>query len=400
MPGRVGYNARAMRLGFLTLIKSSNKRKLIELALAYAEPGFMHYPGYAMPPPWVVVEPAAPCLEAAVRVTAAYRLALREYEPPAAGMWDDIEAHPDNRLFLNALRQGDSPAVAEALSGMFRTNLVYGLGRVHESLAGDNPEGIRQCRLRWVDLLVSLAEAVGAARVRLLLQEGVEAHRRALGVDAEALVRETGRRIGFDLSFPPVGGPYGCVVGGALVTMDSLSHAYTLHRLRQLGGVANSRVVEIGGGYGCLAFLAARAGLTDYEIFDLPWVGAIQGYFLIAALGAERVRLFGEEGGGVRVTPHWRFAGLANRSVDYVVNTNSLPELGEATGLAYVKGIGRVLRGRFLSINQEAGVRGQTCVPELIERAGNLTRHSRHLCWNEQGYVEEVYGPRAEGGDG
>lgn len=381
-----------MRIGPVSFIRHSNKQFLIELAEAHAEPGFMHYPRNATPPPWEVRDPSRPDPEAAERVADAYHKALAEYEAPAAGMWDQIEAHPENRPFFDSLRSRDIPALADMLARMFQTNLVYGLGRVHASLAGDNPEGVDSCRRRWVDLLVSLAEAVGATRVKLLLQEGVEAFRRALRVDVDGLSSETKHRLGFDYSFPAIGGPYGCYAAGDFVTMDSLSHSYTLYRLRQLGAGASSRVVEIGGGYGCLAFLAARAGHEDYEIFDLPWVNVLQGYFLIGALGRDRVTLFGENGAGMKVSPHWRFADLPDASVDYVVNTNSLPEMGEATALAYLEGAGRVSRGRFLSINQEGGVCGQTCVRELAERAG-LRRESRHLCWVEQGYVEEVYHP-------
>ena len=38
----------------------------------------------------------------------------------------------------------------------------------------------------------------------------------------------------------------------------------------------------------------ARAGFTDYAIYDLPWVNALQGYYLIMALPEGSVRLYGE----------------------------------------------------------------------------------------------------------
>ncbi|HEX8843092.1 MAG TPA: hypothetical protein VF791_00400 [Pyrinomonadaceae bacterium] len=372
-----------------TLIRTENKRILIELAEGYSEPGFMHYPAHASMPPWEVIEPNKPNLETAERVIRAYQLAMREYVPPSPGMWDEIESR--NPAFIRALNTGNVPCVAETLSRMFRTNLVYGLGKVHESLARDNEEGVKQVRRRWTDLLVSLAEAVGTRRVRLLLQEGIESFRRALDVDVDELLIETEQRIGFDLSFPPVGGIYGCRAGDKFVTMDSLWHASTLYRLTQLGAESSSRIAEIGGGYGCLGMMAARAGFS-YEIFDLPWVGAIQGYFLIEALGG--AALFGEKDGKVRVSPYWRFFDLPDASLDYIVNTNSLPEMGEETGLAYLREMGRLLNGQFLSVNQEGKARGQTCVAELAERAGTLRRLSRHLAWVEQGYVEEVYAPK------
>jgi SAM-dependent methyltransferase len=244
--------------------------------------------------------------------------------------------------------------------------------------------------------LVSLGEAVAALRVVSIEQQGVRAHQEALLVDPTAVLHAIEAKAGLDLAFPQVGAACGFRFGNRLVTLDSLWHSYTLYRLRRLGAAPESSIVEIGGGYGCLASFAYKAGHRNYVIVDLPWVNAIQGYFLIMALPRGAVRLYGETTGDIAVLPHWHMRSIPDGSVDYVVNTDSLPEMGVETARHYVRQIARVLRGAFLSINQEgrapnADVGPQNWVAELIEQHGGFRVVSRHRGWMRQGYVEEVF---------
>lgn len=389
-----------MHLGPVVIMHSANRRTMDEtiarqsqLIAAYSRGTFMHLPLFATLAPIEVTEPDSSerATEAARRVVAAYNLAAAHDRSPALSMWHEIEGRQSE--FVTALRDGNVEAARSLLSRMFLNDLTWGLGKVHPSHI---EEGNTHFPARTTDALVSLAEAVGVKGVIMIDQQGIEAHRRALDVDVDLLFPEVESKMGFDLSLPPVGSAYGCRIGGKLVSADSLIHSYTAYRLRQLGASASSRIVEIGGGYGCLAMLGARAGFKNYEVFDLPWVNAIQGYFLIMA-GAD-VRLYGEEGEGLRISPHWEFENEAGKSVDFVVNTNSLPELGRETALGYLVGMKRILRGVFLSINQEAkahieGVGAQNSVAELVAELGGFRTLSRHLCWTDQGYVEEVYAP-------
>jgi putative sugar O-methyltransferase len=345
--------------------------------------------------------PGGPSEAATDRVLAAFARATAEPQaPPAVGMWDRIEQ--SNAPFLSALRDGDRAALRGQLAGMFRTDLVWGLGHgckgVFEWLSHPTNPG-NPAQRAFTDVLVSLAEAVGAARLTSPEQQ-LDRHRHALDADLDELFRQIERRTGLDLSQPAVGAATGCQVAGRVASYDTLTHGYTLHRLRQLGVNPGARLVEIGGGFGCLAGLADRAGYPDFTVHDLPWVNAIQGYYLILALPPGSVRLFGEDSGKVTVRPHWCFDELPDRSADAVVNTNSLPELGEATARAYLAGVRRVLRpgGVFLSINQEAkavvpGIGPQQCVAELAEETGGLRCESRSRYWLRQGYVEEVFRP-------
>ena len=106
--------------------------------------------------------------------------------------------------------------------------------------------------------------------------------------------------------------------------------------------------------------------------------------------------MYGEREGGLHVLPHWCFHELPDRSVDFIVNTNSLPEMAAATARGYLDTMKRVLRGKFFSVNQEAGMEApltgrQHCLAQLMEEAGGFHLLNRSRYWMWQGYLEEVY---------
>jgi hypothetical protein len=148
-----------------------------------------------------------------------------------------------------------------------------------------------------------------------------------------------------------------------------------------------------------------RNGFTDYTIVDLPWVNLLQGYFLIMGLPPDTVSLFGEPERSVKVLPFWTFADLPDRSIDYIINTDSLPEMGAETAFRYLTEIARIVRGRFFSINQEAKTRNvdvgrQNCVLELAAASGGLDLIERNRAWMRQGYVEEIFAPKPSASPG
>jgi len=356
----------------------------------------MHSPLAARFAPVILPTDDAGDLRAAERVIAAYRKAQSDAAaPPTASMWDRIGA--EQRVFLTALADGNAPAVSAALSKMFVNDLTWGLGQVHSS----HPELLKSVEpthlhFRFTDTLVNLAEAIGSAAITSMVQNAAN-HLCPLDRDLDSTYDGICARLGFDPLFPAVGAAFGFRVAGRLVTIDSLTHAYTAYRARQLAGGDRPTVYELGGGYGCLAFLAHRANVGRYAIFDLPWVNALQGYFLIRSLPAGSVRLYGEETGEVRVLPYWKLDDEPAKACDVLVNTDSLPEMGRETAAAYLPKIQRVAR-TFLSINQEAGahvpgVGAQNNVRELVDEMRGFTVRSRQRAWMRQGYIEEVFEP-------
>jgi hypothetical protein len=336
--------------------------------------------------------------EAVQRVIDAYHRAMVEFVAPGRGMWDDIETSPGKAPFFSALKQGDVDTVSTHLARMFQTDLIWGLGKVHESHPDDmraNPQ-TSHILLRVTDALVSLAQACGVHPVVCVQHQGIDAYLKQLDVNLDDVLEKVESKTKLDVSFPPVGAAYGCRIGGKLIAIDSLLHRHTLYRLRQLGAGTPSRVVEIGGGYGCMAYLAYRAGLRNYDVFDFPWVNLLQGYFLILSLPAGAVRLYGESNGDISITPHWKFGEISDGSIDFVINSDSLPEMALQVRRMYLTEIRRILRGCFLSINQESGASHPdppASVGELAEQNGFHVL-SRNRWWMNQGYIEEVLVPR------
>jgi hypothetical protein len=312
-------------------------------------------------------------------------------------MWTGIQRR--RGPFLDAVRDRDVPAVQRALAGMFQSELIWGLGRVHPETADHIRTGDHSgVQIQIADALVSLAEATGAARLTCIEQQGVDVHLAALQVDLDALLAKVVDRTGIDVDMPAAGGNYGCTIAGRHVSIDSLVHAYTAFRLRQLRVRSRARIVEIGGGYGCLARVCRRSGFDDFTVVDLPWVNILQGYLLVMTLPAGDVSLFGEPDRPVKVRPFWEFAAMRARSVDVVINTDSLPEIGEESGRRYIGDIARVMRGCFLSINQESmveypGLGRQLHVNSLAAGNRHLRLAHRHRYWMRQGYVEELFVP-------
>jgi hypothetical protein len=395
-----------------TLVKMMNGTSATRVQLAYerdhllallaAEPSlqrkYRHSPlGATCPGCWLVNadKDEARSQAAARRVVAAYQKARSEYVAPRPSLWDKAEGRIGG--FLQALNDGSTVSVQHHLSRMFQSWLVYGLGYLHPAVAvsicTDQP--LDHFQILFTDMLVSLAEALGIARLTSM-EQNLERHLHALDTEIEPLLHSVENVLGFPLSFPQVGAAYGCVVGDRCSSIDTVYHAYKVSRMRELGFRPQDQLAEIGGGYGCLAELCFRAGFRNYAIYDLLWVNALQGYFLIMALPDGAVRLFGENEGSVAVLPCWEFHHLPDQSIDHVVNTDSLPEMNRQTALDYLNTIRRVARGLFLSINQEAKVRvddycPQQCVSELAAEARGFRRISRQPHWMRQGYAEEVY---------
>lgn len=364
--------------------------------------GLMHSPLWwrsapGIPPVEEMADPAR-SERATHRVIAAYQRALEEQgPPPTPSMWDVIAR--EKHAFLQAMAQGEHAQVHAALARMFNSNLTWGLGQFDPAQGAElvRSKEPTHLHLRLTDTLVNLAEALGVARTTSW-QQDVASHLHPLNRDLDETYRGIIEALGFDPYFPAVGQAYGFRVLDRLVTIDSLTHAYSCHRLHQLGCGPDAGLLEIGGGYGCLAMLAHRAGFRRYTIVDLPWVNALQGYFLLCSLPEDAVQLLGEPSAPIRVLPYWHLDREPERSYEGVINADSLPEMGRATAAGYLPKIHRVARGFFLSINQEAmahvpEVGAQNCVAELVAESGLFHTESRQRYWMRQGFVEELFRP-------
>ena len=370
-------------------------------------PAFMHNCHGAAGAPGCVAafdQPTPQTREAARRVIDAFHRSKADDHEAAPSLWG-IARGIFYQEFIGAIEARNVEQVESILARTFQTSIIWGTCHGSPQCATELARGPRDhylC-LRATDVLCSLAEAVGVRPPPSIEQlHSYGGYMQQMHINLEELVARVESATGLDLSFPRVAGAMGVEIGGRFFTIGSIHHSYSVYRLRELGAQPEDSIVEIGGGYGCLANLFARAGYNNYEIIDLPWINAVQGYFLLRSLPPESVCLYGEDhGGGIRVSPCWAFHQHAERSIDYVMNINSLPEIGLADAREYLASIARVTRKMFYSINQETqaavpGVGQQGCVPALAAETRRLQRVSRFLNWMEQGYVEEHYVPLRE----
>lgn len=407
-----------MRFGPIAVVKSTTLDRLIEnqdflneqnaklsveLGAGSTLHSFMHYPWTAQTAPQVILQPDGDverARRALERVIGAFQLSEKEKQAlTGSSMWDDIETR--HAKVLAMIRNADVEGLVPHFSNLFQSDLVWGLGKFDTNLVADMkrvPEK-SHVQLRISDALVSLAQASAAYGVTNVEQQGTQGSMNALDTNLEEVFARTQEKTGLDLSSPEVGGSYGCRIGGKFVTIDGFLHSYTVFRLNQLDAGADDLIAEIGGGFGALAQLSARAGFRRYRIYDLPWVNAIQGYYLLMSLPENSVRLHGESQTAeqvVEVLPYWEFDKVPSHTIDFIINCDSLPEMSYETCASYLQSIAERVSGIFLSINQEAksansnGGR-QNSVPDIADEQGNLRRIARSLYWMRQGYVEEIY---------
>ncbi|WP_183435141.1 putative sugar O-methyltransferase [Methylobacterium sp. R2-1] len=363
-----------------------------ELGGGIAGPWTYRYP-YRAWPDLPAIAFAAPCPGAedetiARRLIAAWRSGAGRspVQADSEGMWAArTQGFP---AFHRALRDGDAGVLSDLLNNLFQSHLAHGIamGRTMATLARHAPTPFAAS---WCDRLLRLSEALGLAHVRSPEQGDFAAPLGPLAHHVEPPRLEA--ELGFPLTFPDVGAPFGVPFGAGILPEHAFSHAYAAWRIGQLGDL--SRVVEIGGGFGGLAWFMRGTG-RRYTILDLPFTNVLQGWFLLKA-GLD-VSLAGEAEAAIRVLPWWEIE--RDESYDLAVNQDSLPEMPPETAAMYIARI-RAIAPLFYSINQEAAapntdVFRQVVVPELVARDGGYRRLNRNLFWLRDGYVEEIYARR------
>jgi hypothetical protein len=330
------------------------------------------------------------------RLIDAYVLATTQAATPE-GMWSHEIFRARQQALGYALDQRDPAMLAELLGSMFRSDFVLGIAP--GSLVSERQSG-PLTRLSWLAILnklTSLAEASGAARVENP-EQGAVGHAFADGIDG--LVARIETRLGLSLNFPDVGAAYGVPAGDRLITPETPDQVYAAMRLRDVIGShlpdaeRPLRIVEIGGGYGAMAYWLLQMVDARYVIVDLPIVNVLQGYFLSRALGAEKVAFFGEQSSNVTICPDHALSSIET-PFDVLANKDSMPEIPKQAMFEYLHWARQACTGLFYSYNQEAAApfdgTPQNVVPEAILEVGGFARIRRDASWLRRGYAEEVY---------
>jgi hypothetical protein len=282
----------------------------------------------------------------------------------AVGATQQSDSFWDNAFFNlkrdvhDALLAKDRHVLAEMLRDPGQTDLFYGFENLARSLANGVDYGGRNVHL---DLM--------------------------LLPDAERLLARLDDALGSSLQFPnPFAGEVGLATSRGVASYRAVQSIFQAWRIAELvGGQPGARVLEIGAGLGRTAYYATQFGVSDYTIIDIPLSNVAQAAFLGRALGTDAIRLFGEDGSGVRIVPPPVFLE-GDDTYDLVVNVDSLTELAPDVARSYAEAI-KARAALFLSINHEHQA---FTVREVFNQIG-LTAASRSPYWMRRGYVEEVF---------
>lgn len=379
---------------------------LAQVVVNFERPGWIYGLGSVAPTGEQLFRAPEPVTEADLalcdRLVAAYRLAQSE-APLPSGMWAHSDFRQRQRVLVEALADGTPRPLAEMLGSMFRSDFVLGMA---PGSMGRKRRAGPLARLSWLmsmTKVVALAEALGTVRAENP-EQGSKAP--ALRASLDDLVSGMEAELGLSLDFPRVGAAYGSVVGGRLITPETPDQVYGAARLRDaiatyLPPSDQPRgVVEIGGGYGAMAYWFMQMVDARYAIVDLPIVGVLQGYFLSQVLGHDAVAVYGETHGQVTIVPDHALASVQS-PIDVVANKDSLPEITLDAALGYLQWTRAKCRGLFYSNNQEGaavfdGI-AQNVVSDLVERVGGFKRVRRDASWVRRGYVEEIFVPVGDG---
>jgi hypothetical protein len=204
-----------------------------------------------------------------------------------------------------------------------------------------------------------------------------------------------------ELAVPRIGNPFGVCLEGTLVSARAEFHHHCADRVASLLESKLSTVVEIGGGFGAMAYYLLRGhSKIKYLDFDLPESTALATYYLVKALPHKRFLLFGETplageaiaNADVALLPLFAMERLRTASVDVTFSSHAMAdvEVGELT--SYLETIQRVTRNDFLFV----GATSLPDIPGLIGGDGDMfhLEERRQLRWSShrRPQVEEIEG--------
>ncbi len=314
------------------------------------------------------------------RLVASY--SLRTEAP--SGQWSAIfDRHGDIHA---AIMGNDRGRIEEILRNPATSDLMYGFENNAKSLHRNKRIEDGHAPKLTLDALICLAEGIAARPT-----DNPECY--LFGPtrpNIDEVISEIESVFQFQLLIPnPFPLECGSVCCRGIISYRVPQAIYQAWRISQLvRGIANPKVLEIGGGLGRTALYARQFGITDYTIIDIPVSSLAQGNFLGRVLGDREISLFGESGSStsqIKILPPGSFLEGSER-YDVVLNADSLTEIGQVAAQQYWSAI-QARADIFLSINHEAN---EFTVASLIKETRGVAHHSRHPYWMRRGYVEEV----------
>jgi putative sugar O-methyltransferase len=165
-----------------------------------------------------------------------------------------------------------------------------------------------------------------------------------------------------DLYGPGIGNPFGVQIEGTHIHVGAEYAHYCAHRIDRMLPAGPATVVEIGGGYGSMAYylLRDRAELT-YINFDVPESIALSSYYLLKAFPNLEFLLYGEEEltsqaiarVDVVLMPAFEITAMPAASSDVSFSSHAMSDLSVEAMEVYLNNIDRMTRDSFFCIGKK-----------------------------------------------
>jgi putative sugar O-methyltransferase len=202
---------------------------------------------------------------------------------------------------------------------------------------------------------------------------------------------QTGNRFQLrELAAPGLGNPFGVLIDGTLVCKGADYQHYCAQRIQELTSSPSASIVEIGGGFGGMAYYLLRDNpRITYIDFDVPESLALISYYLLKSFPNLKFLLYGEEDmtpeaiarSNVILMPPFQLSKVPASSVDVTFSSHTMSDLSRPAQIVYLNEIERMTRGSFVNICEGEG---STLLDELIATRCNSLRlaEKRALHWN------------------
>lgn len=302
-------------------------------------------------------------------------------------MWAGI--FQQHQFLLDWLRDGELERAHDHLNLMYQSPLMIGInqGDGETKFMNKYPIVKHFRTLRNWDVFLGLVEYLG-----LIGPQNHEQGPTFVGVPIEDLIKNLPTFV-----IPPrwQGGLWCLKTSKGLFSERDMMAAYVAFKIRAKFST-NSRILEIGGGSGHVAYWLHKFGFQNIFLVDIPSVATCQAYQLAANIGAENISLANEshEAPVKFISPEQILHRVDN--FDLVINCDSMPEMDKESLNGYLNFIADHAK-TFYSINQESraahnGVMQHVVRSVIKQDFGNrLYCMDRSKFWLRDGYTEEWY---------
>lgn len=166
-----------------------------------------------------------------------------------------------------------------------------------------------------------------------------------------------------DLESPCIGNPFGYYIDGNFIVSGSdYNHYYATIIGRLLKSAPSKCVVELGAGFGGMAYYLLRDNNDiSYVDFDLPENAALTAYYLLKAFPEKKIRLYGEvdsiteslNNNEILIMPSFEIEKLPTGCVGLAFNSYSLAEMSKETVKSYISKFTEMVeeKGYIMHIN-------------------------------------------------